>query len=660
MLMARMSEVLAALALATVASGSGAQAPGGEAPNTPAPAPAAAAPTPAPIPLEAFARLPLMEAPELSPDGSHIAAKMSVNGKQRLVVLSLTDQTASWATELGDVDLNDWTWVNDQWLVASVGATSDVEGNDWYLRRLLRVEIATHKTSYIAASDAAQNAADVIWVARDGSPRLLLSMQTSIFANDIGLWPEVRSVDVSTGRSTIAVPSRTNVGSWGADGTGLVRVGIARDDVRRTHNLLYRDRQGQTWRTIERVKGIMQDLALVPALFLPEPDKAIAYDDDEGGFTSLYPLDISTLKRGEKMFGVPGYDIGSMITNATGDGLLGVRYTDTRSRTHWFDPKLADIQAEIDKSVGSRAAHIVSWNRDFRRLIVYVAPNNKPGAFYFFDVAGGFMQIMSSINDQIKGPTGAVSTITYKARDGLEIPAVLTLPPGRAAKGLPLILMPHGGPFARDEESWDWWAQFLASRGYAVLQPNYRGSSGYGTEFTKKGEGQWGLAMQDDLTDAVAWATAQGIADAKRVCIVGGSYGGYAAFRAAQRDTGVYRCAVSFAGVSDMPAMVRYDGQFLNGGFAKDYRRAQAPDLAGISPINHAAEFGIPILIMHGKADKVVPVKQSRTMVAKLKALGKPYVYVEQPLGDHHLSIEADRVQFLKEMDAFLKQHNPA
>ena len=219
-----------------------------------------------------------------------------------------------------------------------------------------------------------------------------------------------------------------------------------------------------------------------------------------------------------------------------------------------------------------------------------------------------------------------VKTIRYKARDGLEISAVLTLPRERDAKQLPLILMPHGGPFARDSETWNWWAQFLAERGYAVLQPNYRGSSGYGAAFAEKGEGQWGLAMQDDLNDALDWAVKQGIADAKRVCIAGASYGGYAAMRAAQRDGERFRCAVSYAGVSDLTSMMRYDSRFLNHGTRRDWMKEQAPDFRAVSPIYFPEQFSVPILLMHGKKDLRVQVKQSREMAEKLDKAGKEHL----------------------------------
>ncbi|WCM25771.1 S9 family peptidase [Sphingomonas sp. QA11] len=621
---------------------------------------APAAPADAPIPAELFGRLPFMEAPQLSPDGTRAAARLAVNGTQRLAIIPLDDSSKMVQINQGEIDLNSWTWVNDSWLVARIGTNTPVEGDTWYVRRAISISADGKKMQVLGKQDAAQGADDILWIARDGSPHVLLAMQTSIYSDRPGFWPEVRDFDVSTGKGKRVLAPSTDVMDWYADSTGTVRLGIAYVDSTRTSKMLYRDRNDQTFRTVDKVRGPGASLGNVPAMFLPEPGKAIAYDD-AGGFNALYNLDLASLKTGEKLFGVPGYDIDNLITGDGGTRLIGIHYTDTRARTHWFDPALADIQAKIDQAVGTRRAQIKSWSRDFKVLIVLVDSPDNPGTYYIFRQDEGVMHVFASVNEGLgRKAYGPVSSIRYKARDGLEIEAILTRPKGGTGKNLPLIVMPHGGPFARDDESWDWWAQFLASRGYAVIQPNYRGSSGYGTAFSEKGNGQWGLAMQDDLIDAIKWAAKEGIADPRRVCIVGGSYGGYAALRAAQRDHGTYRCAISYAGVSDMAAILRHDGSFLNGGRSKDYWRSQSTDLKGASPINFATDFSIPVLVMHGKVDARVPVKQSREMVEKLKAAGKTYRYIEQPLGDHHFSREADRIQFLKEMEAFLKEYNPA
>jgi dipeptidyl aminopeptidase/acylaminoacyl peptidase len=230
---------------------------------------------------------------------------------------------------------------------------------------------------------------------------------------------------------------------------------------------------------------------------------------------------------------------------------------------------------------------------------------------------------------------------------------------------LPLIIMPHGGPWTRDAADWDnyQWAQALAEYGYVVVQPNYRGSTGYGREFAKAVDGNWGLRMQDDLNDVIPWLARDGTIDPKRVCMVGWSYGGYAASRAAQRDGGKYRCAVSGAGVHDLPAMVSYDRDYLGTYGAKNGLGA-AGDLKAISPSLHAEDFSTPILIVHGAKDQRVPVGQSRNLVSRLKSAGKKegkdFVYVEQPLNTHNLLREEDRVQFLQEMKKFLDAHNPA
>lgn len=626
-------------------------------------APLAAQPVaspPAPRPIEAFAKLPFIESPALSPDGSRIAARIAIDGVQQMMVVPVRDQGAGMVRiGLGENDLNWWRWVNDDWLVAGIGGSVSVRGDEWYVRRAIGVNARSGKITPLLFREAAQGADDVLWIARDGTPRILLALQKSIYSNEADFWPEVVEVDVSTGKSKRVVSSRPNVLDWYADSAGTVRMGIGYDERSRTARLLYRPSEDAGFRTLDRASVRRDESLTVPALFLADPAKALAIDSSDG-FAALYELDLATLTLGERLFGVDGHDISGLIADADGTGLAGVRYVDDRSRVHWIDPGLARIQKNLERAVGGQPASIESFNRDRTKMIVHVGGADRPGAYFYYDVAARQMDLFAHVNSMLEDEALApVRTIRFRARDGLEIPAVLTLPPGREAKNLPLILMPHGGPRARDTEEWDWWVQFLADRGYAVIQPNYRGSTGFGDAFEERGEGEWGLKMQDDLNDAVAHLAAEGIADPERVCVVGASYGGYAAMRAAQRDGDKFRCAVSYAGVSDLGHLARSDNSLFRGS-RRDDLREQAPDFKSVSPIHFADQFSTPILLVHGKEDRRVPVRQSREMAENLEEAGKPHQYFEQPKADHFFSREQDRLQFLQRLEAFLRQHNPA
>lgn len=624
-----------------------------------APAAAPAMPAAGPRPLEDFATLPFMEGPKLSPAGTKVAAKMAGGGAQYLAILDLFQRGSPALVASGGRDINWWRWVNDDWLVVGIGALDHVQGEDFYLRRAIGVSADAKKIVPLAFDQAGQNADDVLWVAKDGTPRVRMALQKSIYLGR-DFWPEVREFDISTGRSKLVLQSQEDVVSWYADGAGTIRVGLGYEQEGRSSRLLYRRADGELFHTLERANSRKGEDLLVPALFLPEPDQALAIDDKDG-FDAIYKLDLKTMTLGDRVFGVDGYDVDDIVTDREQTRLLGVAATETATRVHWLDPDMAHLQEAIDKAVPGRQAFIVSMDAKRQRYIVLVAGGDRPGAYYFMDADDGRLQRIAQVNSRIgTAVLNPVRTIRYKARDGLEMSAVLTLPSRREAKALPVVVMPHGGPSSRDSESWDWWPQFFADRGYAVIQPNYRGSSGFGTEFAKKGEGQWGLAMQDDVNDSLAWLVRQGIGDPKRACIVGGSYGGYAALRAAQRDGALYRCAISFAGVSDLDALRRYDSNFLNGGRNADWLRKQAPDLKSVSPLNFPEQFSIPVLLVHGKADQRVPVRQSRQMADRLKQAGKKFVYVEQPLGDHFFSREEDRIGFLKAAEAFLAEHNPA
>ena len=259
-----------------------------------------------------------------------------------------------------------------------------------------------------------------------------------------------------------------------------------------------------------------------------------------------------------------------------------------------------------------------------------------------------------------------VSAVSFQAADGLPLSGYLTLPSGRGPKALPLIVFPHGGPAARDEPGFDWWAQAMASKGYAVLQVNYRGSSGFGEKHLEAGFGQWGRKMETDLSDGVRYLAARGTIDPKRVCIVGASYGGYAALAGPTLDPDVYRCAVSIAGISDLSRFVQWSGTQSNVAVERYWTRylgasgPRDPILGALSPVSHAATVTAPILLIHGKDDTVVPFEQSQIMADALKKAGKPYDLVVLNHEDHWLSHGDTRLQMLQATMDFLAKNNPA
>jgi dipeptidyl aminopeptidase/acylaminoacyl peptidase len=268
---------------------------------------------------------------------------------------------------------------------------------------------------------------------------------------------------------------------------------------------------------------------------------------------------------------------------------------------------------------------------------------------------------------------GAVQMIDYQAADGLPMQGVLTLPPGAPARNLPLVVMPHGGPEARDWALFNWTAQAFAVRGYAVFQPNFRGSSGYGIAFRNAGFGQWGRKMQSDISDGVAALAKKGMVDPHRACIFGGSYGGYAALAGVTVQNGLYRCAVSYGGVTDPHDRLfaiaernrQYSEHYEEPGmrFRLSYlgvRSLDDPSLDGISPQKLAKNADAPILLIYGDKDTVVPPQQSTDMAAALKDAGKPVELLRLDGEDHWLSRSKTRLQMLKATVAFVEKYNPA
>lgn len=345
----------------------------------------------------------------------------------------------------------------------------------------------------------------------------------------------------------------------------------------------------------------------------------------------------------------------------------GIEFDGFHPSYEFFDEALSARIALIQTALPGSSVRLVSWSDDFKRLVVHVSGGRTAGTYLMFEQGKRSPMLLSTQRDEIPGEHVApVIVEEYPARDGLTIPALITAKQSVLDEGsAPLIVMPHGGPAFYDSVGFNWLAQYFASRGYLVLQPQFRGSDGFGYEFLRAGFGEWGRKMQTDLDDGVTYLVEKGLADPQRVCIVGSSYGGYAALAAGAFSPDLYRCHVSINGVSDVRRMLEYDRRRHGSDhWVVDYweewfgaKRDNKDDLDALSPIYHAESFSGPVLLIHGKDDTVVPVDQSRRMRKALKRARKNVKYVQLKGEDHHLSRPETRLETLRVIADFIDEH---
>ncbi|HEX3397657.1 MAG TPA: S9 family peptidase, partial [Steroidobacteraceae bacterium] len=358
----------------------------------------------------------------------------------------------------------------------------------------------------------------------------------------------------------------------------------------------------------------------------------------------------------------PDADITRVYTDRRSGAIVGVYVSGSVGNVHWFDPAIQHRQEVLQRSFPGQAVAIYGSTVDGTKTLARVETPSSPPVYYLVDFATHHADIAAEEYPALAGVALAdVKEISYKARDGTAIPAYLTTPAKKPTTPMPLVVLPHGGPQARDYLAFDWLTQFLASRGYAVLQPQFRGSTGFGDAFREAGYRQWGGLMQDDVTDGVRAMIEQGVADPHRICIVGASYGGYAALAGAAFTPDLYSCAASISGVTDLPALMRETVPIYGGALSTTLSswkaRIGAPNdsnLAAKSPINAVKSIKVPILIIYGTGDGVVPNEQSERMARALKAAGKNVSVAVLEGEDHWLSRTDARVRVLKELEAFL------
>ncbi|KCZ84672.1 peptidase S9 prolyl oligopeptidase active site domain-containing protein [Hyphomonas adhaerens MHS-3] len=365
----------------------------------------------------------------------------------------------------------------------------------------------------------------------------------------------------------------------------------------------------------------------------------------------------------------PGADVAQVLTDDNRH-VFGVRYAGLQPSYTFADPALQTAFDTLQEKMPDFSLLITDWSANFSQLVLKISGGVETGSYYLFDPAAGRLSQIAKSYEIAPGWVGPMQTIEYPASDGTRISAVVTWPAGDGESNLPTIVLPHGGPAGFDSVRFDWMAQYFASRGYLVLQPNFRGSSGFGQKFEWAGHGEWGRLMQSDITAGLDALIEIGWADKDRVCIVGASYGGFAALAGGAFTPDRYKCIAAIAPVSDLPEMlddIRIDNGLGSYSYEYEYWAASIGDidterdeLKAASPAWNADEFTAPVLLVHGHDDTVVKLEQSRRMKSALKAAGKTVNLIELPHSDHWMATSPARTATLKAVATFVEANNPA
>ena len=635
------------------------------------------------LPIEDFAREPATSRARLSPDGKLLAYLHNFGVRPTLHILDI-DKAKPIRLDLGEAVLaNDAT--------KSVGSYNWV-GND----RLVITTVVWDNVFYgVLATQADGGHAVPISGAEDNKIKVnstLLFLQEvihSFYDKDYNILmldrhvgapgsanrPDIMKVNTMDGHVVTEVKNPGEVRAWGLDFDGVARVGILSHGEQA--GAIYRETEQAPWRTIMPLHDSLGQMR--PLGFDAEGDKVFVTALTKDKRWSIFRLDPKDGSLGEPLLEDPEYDIVPEGFRPVFDGvplvnpifssrkksLVGVRYFTESARMKWLDREFATLQASVDRALPNTVNILVNTSEDENRLLWLAYSDQSPGEYFLMDKAQHSLKLLATRMGWIKPPQMAqMFGVKYTARDGLVVHGYLTVPAGHEMKNLPLVVMPHGGPWVRDVWSFDPLVQLLANRGYAVLQMNYRGSPGYGEELFRSARRQIGRKIQDDIEDATRWAIAAGVADPKQIAIMGASYGGYSTLFGLGHNPELYRCGISLAGVTDWPAIFddhRGDPDYKDAN--RHWRREIGdPDkdsdfLSGISPVNFADKITAPILIIQGKTDHTVPQDQAKRMIDALTKAGrKPESLFMANMG-HTYGNEKQRTEIYKAVVAFLEKN---
>ena len=622
---------------------------------------------PSDIPVEAFASLEIFTSPKLSPSGNSVAYLTSEKGQRLLIVHSLTGGPTYSIPPQEDSDIRTFNWVNEEVILMT---TSSERKRAEFVgtvpeARLMAYNLKTHKVRWlgkpekvgIGKSNLPQRTPQIeriVDMLPNEPERVLIAMDFELDGKT-----EVYRTNVYSGRRRFDKSGNDGVQLWFSDQTGEVRLGVG-------HKTQGFGNKGEPYAIVKNAEGKWKDLDNADwyadydvRTFTADPDIIYVSGNNEFGTTGLYTLSLSKGEITGKIFEQEDADFTYLITESKTKKVIGVGYKDTSDHVKYFDEFYAGFQSNLQNAFAGSRTSIVGKASNAERYIVRVRNSQNPGTYYLYDRAEGQLSALSNVRDDMPAPLMAdVNSVIIPMRDEFKIEAFITKPVGwKKGDETPFIILPHGGPRGHDNANWDWWTQFYASRGYGVLQPNFRGSTGYGDAFEDAGIMQWGGLMQDDVTDATKWLVSEGLAAADRICIVGASYGGYAALIGAVKEPALYKCAVSVNGVANLPSMKDTDKRFIGGRSWIDDMGLEGQSDENVSPYHQAKSINIPVLLIAAKDDARVNFNQSKDMHKRLKKLKKQSKLVILKNGGHSMKNAAVRLKMLKATEKFLAEH---
>ncbi len=468
-------------------------------------------------------------------------------------------------------------------------------------------------------------------------------------------YPGVYRKNIYSGISDVVVPSTPPIQGWLADADGVVRFGWgwAKGKLK----MIVRPGNAETWETLKN-EELVSSGAVEPILIESGGRTMIVKSALNQGRYGLYRVSLETGKMVEKIFEHSVVDVNSITYSSSDQKLLSAEFITDRIVNHYFDEELGLLMGAIEKALPDRSIQILQSSIDDRFLLIFVSSEIYPGAYYRFDRKTRELLLLDEVSSNIN-PDEMSRTFrkTYFSRDGLEIDGYLTIPAGSNGNNIPTVILPHSNPVERDYMKFVYFVQFLASRGFAVFQPNYRGSSGYGYAFSSLSINGWGMEMQDDLTDAATYLIDEGISQIGKICIVGRNYAGYAALLAVIRDSDIFTCAVAISPVTDLLQWVKINRRaFGNVAAAAIAGKRSKKQLKQSSPLHLVDNLVRPVLIVHGSNDTVIPFDQSLEFFKTAEDKGKNISSLGLAGGDNNISNLRDRILILYQMNNFLKK----